>query len=214
MRSFHVLVFTISGLLVALTSDGKIINAYERGIGTARRSLKHLQSMSATLEVRRRLAAVRAYVQDYTNTERLLQEFKRISPLLYHWIDTIRDKRGRPVDVHIKVVRSVNLFPPGLLASTCVNTLHTDRDACSSNYGPHTVSVTVLKSMDSLLMLAHELGHVSYVVRHMAGYVEYFERHYGAGHDPRYWGHKFGDPSGKSAILFEKTFKEDWNRRP
>ena len=193
-------------------AEGRIINAYEGGIQTARISLKHLQAMPVTKEVRCHLEAVLDYIAHYILTERLLDEFKRISPSLFHAIDTIRDKQGRGVDVYIKFVSDAHLFREGLKAATQIDQRKHDRDACFSKYGANSVAVTVLAKRNALLMLAHEFGHISYVVGNFEQYVRLFVRRY-RGHylESWLWGHKPNDPSGQAALAFEKIFQEEYS---
>jgi len=127
--------------------------------------------------------------------------------LLYEAIDTISDRQGRSVDVHIKVVSREEL-PAGLLAATNIDLLDDNKDGCYSIYGPHTVSVKLMEVKHSLRILAHEFGHVSYQVRNLADYMEFYKRCYrDYGLVEQHRGHLPADPSGRMALDFERRFR-------
>ena len=97
----------------------------------------------------------------------------------------------------------------GTLATTNIDQLANDKHACYSTYGPHTVSVKIIIAKHSLIVLAHEFGHIRYQVPNLATYVDFFSRHYQNYHmKANYLGHKPNDPSGQRAIVFEKVFRQ------
>jgi hypothetical protein len=86
-----------------------------------------------------------------------------------------------------------------------------DEDACFSEYGNHSVSVKVWISSKSLLVLSHELGHVTYQVPNLEAYTEYYKRVYPQlAPDANDIGHSPDDASGRGATDAEKEFKKDF----
>lgn len=197
---------TLFNLLVITTVCGKIINGYEKDVHSARTSLKYLAQMPDHRKVKIEMERLKKIISYYEITGKLLSQFKAIAPSLYNQIDTIVDFRGRPVDVYLKfAIRSE--LPAHSLATTNIGQLPEDKHAYHSNYGPHTVSIKIAIVNNSLLILAHEFGHVRYQVPNLASYMEFFSKHYlyntlDHGHNPH-------DPSGQNALRFEKEFQEN-----
>jgi len=188
--------------------SSKIVNGYEKDIATARTSLQSLVALPDK-RATKKIEAVRQYIIYYELTRILLDQFKIISPGLYHQIDTLTDFKGRPVNVHVKL-GTPSLVGAGMLASTNVNQVIGDDHGYFSEYGQHTVSVKILTQKNSLLILAHEFGHVCYQVPNLAAYVDFFSRQYRDRHmRASYLGHKPNDRSGQCAADFERKFRED-----
>lgn len=201
--------FTMFYMLIVSITSGKIFNGYGKEIHTARASLKNLTSLTANSNVKIRIEHAKQFILYYELTEKLLEQFRTIVPALYNQIDTIRDYTGRPVDVYVKFVPRSEIYAC-TMATTNIDQLANDKHAYYSNYGPHSVSVKVLTVKHSLLILAHEFGHVRYQVPNLATYVDFFLRHYRDHHmKANYLGHKPNDPSGQSAIAFEKVFRTE-----
>lgn len=189
--------------------SSKIVNGYEKDIATARTSLQSLVALPDKRATAKKIEAVREYIIYYELTRILLDQFKIISPGLYHQIDTLTDFKGRPVDVHVKF-GTASLVGAGMLASTNVNQLIGDEHGYFSEYGQHTVSVKILTQKNSLLILAHEFGHVCYQVPNLAAYVDFFSRQYRDRYmRASYLGHKPNDRSGQCAADFERKFREE-----
>src|SRR5688500_6029936 len=85
--------------------------------------------------------------------------------------------------------------------------MENDPHGYQSVYGPFTLSVKITITKHSLLILAHEFGHISYQVPNLATYVDFFSRQYTDQHmKSDYLGHKPNDPSGQKALIFERIF--------
>lgn len=190
-----------------INSFGKIINGYSPEISSAKASLKHLVALPQTKNVTVRLRRIKAFILYYELTEQLLQQFKEIAPDLYHKIDTIRDFSGRSVDVYVRFVSATEM-DPGAKAITNLNQATDDKHMYYSEYGHLTVAIKVLTLTNSLMILAHEFGHVCYQVPHLAEYLAFFKTNYSNHHmKAEYLGHKPNDPSGQIAIAFEASFR-------
>lgn len=203
-------VFSAMAFCIAFTSSfGRIINAYEKDIETARASLRHLNRLPKEKNVLHRLEAVKALILYYEVTETLLHHFQLVSPSLYQQIDTISDYYGRPVDVYVRFVPRSGILA-GTLANTNLDQHEADEHAYVSQYGTYTVAVEILVVRNSLQILAHEFGHISYQVPNLSSYVAFFKRTYtNRQMKADYLGHKPNDPSAQRANAFEQLFKKN-----
>ena len=161
------------GLIFILHNTvAEIKNGYGNDILQLHESLKNLKAILTepdrlTLARRRAIESKIAYIENsifyYKVTESLLNQFKMIAPDLYAEIDTIRDGKGRPVNVYIKFV-PINGTQLQVWGATYINQSEADSVAYCSEYGEHAVSVKIWIVSKALLVLSHELGHVKYQV--------------------------------------------------
>jgi hypothetical protein len=217
MKKYGVIV--ILYFLMLNSAWAKLRNGYEKDIHYVRESLKNYNDILITNEnlssaerrkIKSRIDNLIVYQSHFELTEELLNQFKRISPDLYHSIDSIRDARGRFTDVYVKFIPRENA---SIMAAGITRMAQSDEDddACFSEYGKHSVSVTVWIFSKSLHVLSHELGHVGYQVPHLSTYTEYYKNEYvPAFTESNYRGHTSNDPSGKSALSFEREFRKDY----
>jgi hypothetical protein len=205
---------------VAHNVVGEIKNGYERDIISARGSLKALTTMlhersDWSSAERRTITSKIDYVQSiltyYELTENLLAQFKIVAPELYHEIDTIRDKKGRSVDVYVKFIPD-DASSVSAWGATYIEQVEGDLDGYLSSYGPLTVSVKIWVVNKALTVLAHEFGHVKYQVPNLASYVVYHKQQYTQSSTAGTIGHDTGDQSGRSAWEFEKLFQKSYAR--
>ena len=83
-----------------------------------------------------------------------------------------------------------------------------DKDACTSAYGMHTISIRIVAVKKSLFILAHEFGHVKYQAPNIQSYREYYTEFYLANtYKSTSMGHNDKDPSGRLALDFTKKFR-------
>ena len=196
--------FTLCSLLSTATAAAEIINGYEKDIHSARTSLRHLVHMPTHQKVRYQINRIRRFIYCYETTEKMLVQFRLIAPEIYDQIDTIRDSKGRRVNVYVRFSLRSEL-PANTVASTSVGQLSEDHHAHYSNYGVHTISAKIAIGRNSLLILAHEFGHIAYQVSNLASYLKFYSNRYT---DPTTaTGHNPGDPSGHSAARYEKKFQ-------
>ena len=213
----YVLSITMNILIVASLS-GKVKNGYEPDISIARDGLKKIEALMekpmSPLEKRRlteHRATLREFILYHELTERLLFQFKLMSPDMYNAIDSIKDAQSRAVDVYVKFLPNKKMV--GNIAGTTNIPVDSEGDTYSSNFGPHTVSTTIVAGNNALSLLAHEFGHIKYQVPNIATYRTFYIKHYkllspeseGIGHDHT-------DPSGQAALEFEKQFRLNHER--
>lgn len=203
-----------------VTGEGfaRIKNGYSRQIQGTRAALRNLKLQLATrsdispVERRSLEANIRgliSYISCYELTEELIARMKRISPTIFWDIENIKDKKGRPTDVYVKLVPDERARI-NLKAASFLNQAD-DRDASCSEYGPFSVLVEVCISNNSLFLLSHEFGHIKYIIPNLAAYKEFYNKLYGRAKSVNlpYIGHGHRDESGRTARQFEKIYCQD-----
>jgi hypothetical protein len=209
------------GLIFLLHNTfGEIKNGYGNDIIQLNESLKNLKaivtesdhlSAARRRQIESKISDIGNFISYFKVTESLLNQFRMIAPDLYAEIDTIRDSKGRPVNVYIKFI-PINDTQLQAWGATYVNQSETDSAVSCAEYGVNAVSVKIWIVNKALFVLSHELGHVKYQVPNLSSYLEYYKEHYSP-HVDQYdiLGHKAGDPSGNSAIRFEKRFRKEYS---
>jgi hypothetical protein len=197
---------------------GRIRNGYEQHLHTTRETLRALRTKLAAgdLSFRDRMKAeteiekLTTYLACYELTEELIGRMKSVSPGIFSDINAIKDKKGRPVDVYVKLV-SKEKARLNLKAVTFIGPVLGDEDAGCSEYGPLSVSVEICIGDNALFLLSHEFGHIEYIVPNFASYKKFYQKRYGGARhfNLSYIGHGHHDQSGRSARLFEKLFLKD-----
>ena len=204
----------VIGILLLTLGDlfGEIKNGYEKDIAGIRMSLRSLKAMLSVtqdltgMERRKINESVKSLINHLVYkdvTDDLLNQFRLIAPDLYNAIDTLKDGRGREVDVYVKFFPKESSSSPAFVA---LMSAKGDLNRCDSEYGAGSVSVKIWFKSNALLVLAHEFGHVQYIVPHLAAYLEFYKRTYRQILPDVSLGHLWGDPSGKNASAFERRF--------
>jgi hypothetical protein len=208
-----VFIITISNVF------GEIKNGYEKDILKTREALKTYSALYHTSnsltpyqrrKIGHRIDSLISSISNYELTANLLEQFKIISPDLYTEVDTLKDSRGRNVKVYVKFIPMPDTKTE-LWGATCMSPLAHDKEAYASEYGQSTVSIKIWIASNSLIVLAHEFGHVKYQVPHFAAYMKYYRENYTLFMDPPYTlGHNPDDLSGKSATQYVKRFHKEY----
>jgi hypothetical protein len=204
-------------ILIFTSSAAEIKNGYGSEITLANESLKRLDallkendlSLLKRIKIKDKRDRLVKFVSYFELTERLLRQFKTISPDLYAEIDSIKDCMNRSVDVYVKFVDESEMAH-SVAGTTSIAQIENDKNAYTSVYGPYTVSLRVKTGVRSLSWLAHEFGHVHYQVPHLASYFEFYQNHYLDLSTGTEKGHNVNDPSGERAMLFEKRFRNHY----
>ena len=219
MKSYC-LCFALS--ILFFNSYAEIRNGYAVGINAARASLDIYSTMLLeetgwTPQRKKAMQAKRMdlvkYIAYHDLTESLLNQFKAVAKDLYNEIDTIRNRNGRSTDVYVKFIPEEEA---SVQAWGVTSIAHTPDDANTylSEYGENSVSVKVCTVSQALLVLAHELGHVKYIVPNLASYKAFHMMRYPpCSTQSNHVGHDADDQSGKSAVGFEKRFKASYFMR-
>ncbi|MEX2231299.1 MAG: hypothetical protein WD824_04020 [Cyclobacteriaceae bacterium] len=207
--------FILLTLLTVPHSLAKIKNGYEREIKAAREAFKNLNAMlvsQPTMPAEQKnatndnIARLRVFLMYHELTERLLLQFKLISPDMYNEIDSIKDKFNRPVDIYVKFLQGGN--KRGSVAGSTNIPTGEDENAYDSRYGVHTASIGIVAARNALSLLAHEFGHIKYQVENTAEYRKFYAKYYqNIPLESEEIGHRHMDRSGLNASRFEKRFR-------
>lgn len=223
LKQLNVLVLIALLTLFSITfqsAKAEIKNGYENEYSSTIEALNALYgyllledlSSSQRNAVKASIKSIESTIIYYRVTEQLLIQFRKIAPDIYKEIDTIVDKKGRSVDVYVRFVPRYGT-KTSAWGITFINQSNVDNDTYISEFGEHTVSVKIWTVNKALLVLAHELGHVNYQVANLDSYMDYYMRNYSQqrieesdclGHDPK-------DPSGNSAVKYEKRFRRQYS---
>ena len=210
------LLFVSLGFSVPLKADIK--NVYEKDIFVYETTLKNYKklllnddlSLHKKRIIKSQIESLVNSISYYQLTENLLIQFQRIAPDLFNEVSSIKDAKGRPVDVYVKIIPKDGTAAEAW-GVTYVNQLRDDSDAYVSEYGTYTVSVKIWAVNKALFVLAHELGHVKYQVPHLASYINDYKKYYLSKYNNSpYWGHHPRDLSGKSAHQYVKRFRKEY----
>ncbi|HEX6889622.1 MAG TPA: hypothetical protein VF141_02980 [Chryseolinea sp.] len=207
-------------LVIAIIYSNPIPAAVKNGYGLhiyeVRESLKTLQTIldeTDTLsafqksEIRKKIGTLLEFVAFHQLTELLLSQFRLIAPDLFNKVDTVRSRNGFPITVYVRFVSEEDM-QHGAHATTNIAHAMNDPDLYASEFGPATVSVKIASVNRSLLLLAHEFGHVIYQVRNLAAYMAFYTKSYqNETFNSSYIGHDGADPSGMRALEFENIYR-------
>jgi hypothetical protein len=212
-----ILLFINFGFLIPLKASIK--NGYEKENFDYETRLKYFQELLSTnnLSVHQRQIIKSKFDSLLNNiyyhllTETLLIQFQMIAPDLFDEVSSIRDAKGRSVNVYVKIIPEDGTTVKAW-GMTYLSQLSHDNDAYVSKYGTHTVSIKIWAVNKALFVLAHEFGHVKYQVPHLASYMNDYKKYYSGayvafdnlGHHPR-------DLSGKSANQYVKRFRKQYS---
>lgn len=194
----------------------KIRNGYAHEIPSALETLYNLKSHLAREPdlptEQRKWAELKIRVSinlitSYEVTEELLNRLKEIAPEIYYEMDMLKDRRGRPTDIYVRLNLDNTATQPHHAASFFSTATSVDADANVSVYGPFSVAVNIWRMDNALLLLCHELGHVRHIVPNLAEYSKFYKRQYSNRYaNLSYIGHHNRDKSGKLAKKFEVEF--------
>ena len=155
--------------------------------------------------------------QSYSETAQLILEFERIDPILFDRVSKVTNSEGTLTHVYVKYVNHdskefnyYNEFHYEAFGYTLVGQWDQHENYCTSNYGTNTISVTIVNGCDKRIVLAHEFGHVLYVVPNLKSYFKFM--HYNRYKNNKYnKGHGPFDPSNKFVQQIEDSFREKYN---
>jgi hypothetical protein len=208
-------------IIMALnTLFGEVKNGYEKDVVAFSASLESLRNFLYThqhigaAQKRKTKEQIRSLVNFmvyYQITDSLLKQFKTIAPELYDQMNTLRDAKGRVIDVYVKFISKDQLRLQAA-GTASFSQSFSDPEMCNSSYGPASVSVEVWIFNRALWVLSHEFGHVTYAVPNLRSYVKFYKRQYGNSSADVMPGHRLNDPSGKTASKFEERFRKSYSK--
>jgi hypothetical protein len=160
--------------------------------------------------------------KNFEDTQQLIEDFKAIDPLLFKRVSDLRNANGIRTNVYIRHVKLTSKESKYLYddynsaeAFTCVRNDKNFRDICISPYGTNTITVIIGKNCNPLIALAHEFGHVLYIVPNLKKYSKILSSlknkpwyHSGSGSN-----HNLLDPSHTFVMNIEKQFADHLNMK-
>jgi len=217
-------------ILLSGSVFGKIRNGYEHEIQAYNDSLQNLRlrlsehqrlATGGAGRLKREIKNLINLISYWRLTDQLIEQLRIVSPDIYSELENVKDKRGRSMDIVVRLIAKENARIQLAAVSFFTQSMK-DNDAITSVYGDYSVAVDVWLTDQSLFLLCHELGHLSYVIPNAADYFRFYDKFYRARlPNLSYIGHNRFDESGKSAKAFEKRFRHDhaeysktWNKRP
>jgi len=195
----------------------RILNGYGAHVVEHKQQLENLRltllgnnnlPSSQRKQLKAKIAALIDFIALHEITEEAIRQLKVVSPKIFQVSDRLRDKLGRPTDVYIKLVRRERSRLP-LEGANFLWQHAYDKDLTVSEFGNQTATIEVWLGSNALLLLSHELGHVTYIVPNLATYVDFYKHAYWGVADIHYVGHEHQDRSGKSANNFMKQYYAD-----
>ena len=136
------------------------------------------------------------------------QKIDSLAPELYNQIDTMKNKYGIGINVYVKFYPDEQMCKTRLGESE-VGQYFQDENICFSDYGINTVSVMIYATMKPLNVLAHEFGHIKYIVPNLKSYKMYFKKTYvDRSFEGYFIGHYPDDNSGKMAQKYEREYRK------
>jgi hypothetical protein len=208
----------VVNIFIMANSFGEIKNGYGIIIADARRELENINQLLAggslsphqKQELKTKTRMLENIIEYHEVTKKLLLLFSMISPDLYNPIDTIKDCKGRPVDVYVKFL-PVEEMDNHVGGTTNILQSDHDEDAYCSKYGPNTVAVKIVTVKHSLIIMAHEFGHISYQVPNLRIYQKFYSKQYKVPQlDSKEIGHHPDDRSGHMAYRYERRFRQEY----
>jgi hypothetical protein len=169
----------------------------------------HAQIRNLEREYKRNLAA-------YQETENLILEVKEIDPALFDRVSEVTNAEGGITDVFVKYVGEGAEEVTDLLwdnnkavAYTTAGKIKGKENICWSTFGMNTLSIVIVKGCDAPIALAHEFGHILYLVPNFNSYTNFFKsltdtNSFEMGHNPY-------DPSYQVIKAVENEFKDKYN---
>jgi len=145
-------------------------------------------------------------------TADLLGQFHMIAPGLYEEINNIKDRKGTVVTVYVKFLPhwKMKYSPSG---SAQLSYEEENDRIYTKEYGKNSVSIHIsFHEAKVLTLLAHEFGHLKYIVPNISDYHEFYVENYSLKNGSKLIGHLLNDASNKHARDFERRFKYSKNQ--
>lgn len=219
--SFRFLFFLFLVIPGANLFGREIINGYSQQIELNLKCIKNIENLLAIesnpakkVNLKRILSGLKkkeVYLQKYfSRTEELMYQFQLIDPVLFNVIRFLRNKDGELTNVYIMVEPTdKNEF----LGLTFISSSKENENECISPLGSKSVLIKLGENQNNAIHLAHEFGHIKYIVPNFAQYKEYYHRHYKTSlEDEVLKGHDDSDRSGHSAIITVKCFSRKYRQ--
>ena len=140
-------------------------------------------------------------------TKDLILQFKIIAPDLYEEMNSLNDNEGTAIDVYIKFLPHWKMrYSPS--AATRFSYEEKSQRIYTNEYGINSVSIHIsFDEIKALSLLAHELGHLRYIVQNISTYYDFYTENYQQNKETNMIGHLSDDSSSVYAKEFERGFR-------
>src|SRR5688500_7673940 len=161
MKSYLLVVALLILFLNSLFAEIK--NGYENRLFGFRISLERLEKILSEDEltpaerrkIKQNIRLLVDFMVYHEITDLLLKEFRAIAPHLYNEIDTLKDCKGRPIDVYVKFIpkSQAELQSAGMAT---FQQAPNDLNSCYSEFGEASISINIWIWNRALHVLSHE----------------------------------------------------------
>jgi hypothetical protein len=211
-----------------LSVSSNVINGYlreklilekeiKKSIELLNEAIKHKDSIQIEKKLKKLRREYASICLKYFETEKLISEISIIDPELFDLVSKMTNAEGTLTNVYVRYVDpnskeikylSENYFKAFGYTSVAQDKIN--ENVCSSFYSTNTICITICKGCDEKLALAHEFGHVLYIVPNLKEYIDFSkDRNYfinAKSHN----GHSSFDPSYPMLNSVEKSFKKKY----
>lgn len=228
MKTYALLFILIASIFT--NANAEIHNALQRELTILNAKKQALVNALNTTNEEKKIKAIQKKIKKiqkeidntkvrYEETNRILQQLKDIDPNLFETVSAVKNAEGDTTSVYVKIVDdisngSINYSnnAHSIAGFTNIAHLNDNPNVSASEYGVNTISVIINGDRRNTVgTLAHEFGHVLYLVQNLKEYVKFYKEHYdsdvvrqfGFGHSPHDPGHNF-------VRHIEKTFKKNY----
>ncbi len=211
-----------------LSVHASIINGFLQEKYLLQKEIKNTVEMlnednsdKTTKQIERKLRQLRKKYAEvmtkYLETEQLLSEFENRDPDLFDRVSKVTNSEGTLTHVYVRYVERTSEEFTDLtrkyfkaFAFTCVNQSPNNKNVCTSLFGTNTIDVTIGKGVNEKIKLAHEFGHVLYMVPNLSDYNNFLDKNIRKLNKCNH-GHSPFDPSYAFVESIEKNFRIKYN---
>ena len=201
-------------LIEKLKLEKKIANSLDLfGDAELNKNKRHIEKRLKCLKKKYNIV-----LRKYNATETLMSRLKHIDPELYEAVSQVTNAEGILTHIYIRCVyrsdEEIAFFRNNHFDGygyTSFKQSDANKNICVSQFGDHTISITIWQCPNDVIALAHEFSHVLYLVPNLNSYSNFMYEHANRSVGKKYIpGHHPNDPSRDFIELFEKRFKEKY----
>jgi hypothetical protein len=222
-------IFVTIAVLTAtpLITTGEIKNGYNKNIHQVINELHFLTELkngriinlngakewdqlntSQRIIIKTKIRDLKKTIKYYLVTEYLISEFNKICPEMIEEVSNIKNFDNCVTDIYLKVVPIDNDIR-SVSGATYISRDLKKPHICISEYGMNTVSVKICAHKNGLKVLAHELGHVKFIVPRLDQYIEYCRiRYHQKNIEVVVIDHQASDMGSNCVFEFERRYRK------
>jgi hypothetical protein len=149
----------------------------------------------------------------FTETEELIRDIQIIDPQLYEKVSNLTNAEGTLTHVYVRYTNRTSgeiryLFEGQFKAFGYTSVIQDKKNenVCTSYFGANTINVIVCKGSDEKFVLAHEFGHVLFIVPNLKEYILFSQDRNNSLDPVTHTGHNAYDPSNETVKSVEDSF--------